>query len=162
MKILSFINILCFSNKAINPTALKGLFSSSIPAPCFSLVISACNISMTLQHRATSVCAQGSSLHSWSNTRRKHVALVLRVLLQTLLQMWDSQQTRTKWSFPTDCRKLQTLEAFLKELSSHPSAAWSATFKHLNSVFRPKRSITLSQALHFIHSPCTETSLETF
>lgn len=116
---------------------------------------------MTLQHTATSVCAQGSSLHSWSNTRRKHVALVLSP--PTAIATEVGQPTgQDKMVFPNRLQKtsdLGRLEAVLEELSSCPSAAWSTTFKHLNSVFRPKWSITLSQALHFIHFHCTEMSL---
>lgn len=63
-----------------------------------------------MQQRATSVFAQGSGVHSWSNIRRKYVALVL--------------------SLPVD--------AAASDLLSF-SAAQSKIFKRLNSVFRSEK-----------------------
>lgn len=154
--LIIFINILCFSNKAISPKwfiLLKYLLS------LFSLVIWASNISMTLCNRATSMCAQGSSLCSWSNTRRKHGALVSSPPTDIAGEV-EQPTDKVKMVFPNRLQKTLDpgkLEACLEELSSCLSAAWSAAFTHLNPVFRPKWSIiTLSQAFHFSYFPCRE------
>lgn len=148
MKILSFINILCFSNKAINLTELRGLFSSSVPSPCFPLV-------------TWRVCT-GLHLALLVQQQKKTRGPSIKGLPTDLAAEVRQPTDQDRMVFPNRLQKASgpgRLEAFLKELSSHPSAAWSATFKHLNSVFRPKRSITLPQALHFIPFPYTETSL---
>lgn len=159
MKILSFINILCVSNKAINMAALKGLFSSSISSPCFSLVTWACNISTTLQRRATSVCTR-LKFALLIQHQKKTCGPGINGLPTDLAAEVGQPADQDRMVFSNTLQKLRTLEGSRHSSKNDPLIPLLHDLQLSNtSVFRPKRGITLSQALHLIHLPCTETRL---
>lgn len=114
------------------------------PSPCFSLVICACNISTTPQHRARSCVCTRLQFALLVQHQEKTWGPRINGLPTDLAEEVGQPTDQDRLVFPNRQQKasdLGRLKAFLEELSSHPSAARSVTFKHLNSVFRRKRSI---------------------